>query len=123
MGYFSNLAIEFDERRECGSYPSPVGQLLWRLEDLQNRLELLKEAGAPYRGKDVGLGLTENDIRYAIPEYFECITDVERAIGVAKSDLYAKYGVGALDDARSTCRISLFGWPLAGPYNAPQKAA
>ena len=68
MGYFSDLAqkyIDFDYDR---SYPSPEEQLLWRLDDLNNKLEELTEKDAPYRGWE---RLTDNDIRYAIPEYFE----------------------------------------------------
>lgn len=90
MGYFSDLAqkyIDFDYDR---SYPSPEEQLLWRLDDLNYKLEELTEKDAPYRGRG---RLTDNDIRYAIPEYFENIADVERAIELALEDLKNKYGV------------------------------
>lgn len=90
MGYFSDLAqkyIEFDYDR---SYPSPEEQLLWRLDDLNYKLEELTEKDAPYR---VWERLTDNDIRYAIPEYFETIADVERAIELALEDLKNKYDI------------------------------
>ena len=61
MGYFSDLAqkyIDFDYDR---SYPSPEEQLLWRLDDLNYKLEELTEKDAPYRGWE---RLTDNDIRY-----------------------------------------------------------
>lgn len=90
MGYFSDLAqkyIEFDYDR---SYPSPEEQLLWRLDDLNYKLEELTEKDAPYRGWE---RLTDNDIRYAIPEYFETIADVERAIELALEDLKNKYDI------------------------------
>lgn len=90
MGYFSDLAqkyIDFDYDR---SYPSPEEQLLWRLDDLNYKLEELTEKDAPYRGWE---RLTDNDIRYAIPEYFENIGDVERAIELALEDLKNKYDI------------------------------
>lgn len=90
MGYFSDLAqkyIDFDYDR---SYPSPEEQLLWRLDDLNYKLEELTEKDAPYRGWE---RLTDNDIRYAIPEYFENIEDVERAIELALEDLKNKYDI------------------------------
>ena len=90
MGYFSDLAqkyIDFDYDR---SYPSPEEQLLWRLDDLNYKLEELTEKDAPYRGWE---RLTDNDIRYAIPEYFEKIADVERAIELALEDLKNKYDI------------------------------
>ena len=90
MGYFSDLAqkyIDFDYDR---SYPSPEEQLLWRLDDLNYKLEELTEKDAPYRGWE---RLTDNDIRYAIPEYFENIADVERAIELAFEDLKNKYDI------------------------------
>ena len=37
--------------------------------------------------------MTDNDIRYAIPEYFENIADVERAIELAFEDLKNKYDI------------------------------
>lgn len=90
MGYFSDLAqkyIDFDYDR---SYPSPEEQLLWRLDDLNYKLEELTEKDAPYRGWEQ---FTDNDIRYAMPEYFENIEDVERAIELALEDLKNKYEI------------------------------
>ena len=90
MGYFSDLAqkyIDFDYDR---SYPSPEVQLLWRLDGLYYKLEELTEKDAPYRGWE---RLTDNDIRYAIPEYFENIEYVERAIELALEDLKNKYNI------------------------------
>lgn len=85
MGYFSDF-----EREEDRSYPSPEKQLLWRLDDLRNQLEFLIEEGACYRS---GIRLSDTDIRYAIPEYFDTIADVERAIMLAKEDLELRHGI------------------------------
>ena len=68
MGYFLDLAQNYIEYDFDRSYPSPEEQLFWRLDDLKYKLEELTEKDAPYRGWD---RLTDNDIRYAIPEYFE----------------------------------------------------
>ena len=70
--------------------------LIWRLEDLQSRLEELEEEGAPVNSEDEWRRLSEDDIRYAIPEYFDNITDVERAIALVKSDLQVKLGINSV---------------------------
>lgn len=90
MGYFLDLAKNYIEYDFDRSYPSPEEQLFWRLDDLKYKLEELTEKDAPYRGWE---RLTDNDIRYAIPEYFETIADVERAIELALEDLKNKYDV------------------------------
>lgn len=65
-------------------------QLLWRLDDLQDRLEELVAKDAPYRD---GYIYSEDDIRYALPEHLFDISKVERAIELAKDDLANKYGL------------------------------
>jgi len=71
------------------------------LDDLNYKLEELTEKDAPYRGWE---RLTDNDIRYAIPEYFENIADVERAIELALEDLKNKYEIDVLEECYSrTC--------------------
>lgn len=85
MGYFSDF-----EREEDRSYPSPKKQLLWRLDDLRNQLEFLIEEGACYRS---GIRLSDTDIRYTIPEHFDTISDVERAIMLVEHDLEERYGI------------------------------
>lgn len=65
-------------------------QLLWRLDDLQDRLEELIAKDAPCRD---GYIYSEDDIRYALPEHLYDIGKVERAIELAKDDLANKYGL------------------------------
>ena len=72
------------------SYPGPEMQLLWRLDDLQDRLEELIAKDAPYRNWDM---YAEDDIRYSLPEHLYYIGKVERAIELAKDDLVNKYGL------------------------------
>lgn len=90
MSYFSNLALEYEDIYENYSYPSPEEQLLWRLHDLYDVIDELKKGNAPYKNAYL---LSDNDVRYAIPEYFGCILDVERAINLAISDLCVNYGI------------------------------
>ena len=127
MGYFSNLELERDGYGENNIYPSPDKQLLWRLEDLESRLEELKEGSAPYRGKDEGLRLTESDIRYILPERFKNLADIERAIDIAIGDLRSKYDVDALYDAQILHRLigipCLCRFKLVEQYNALSEAA
>ena len=133
MGYFSNLAIEYAETYEDNSYPSPDRQLIWRLEDLQSRLEELKENGEPRRYKDEGLRLTDDDVRYAIPEYFVRIVDVERAIDLVISDLELKYGIDIVaepcDDIENISEVPTVEqlcfdrFEIAEPCEEPLKAA
>ena len=95
MGYFSNMAIEkWISDGEDHSYPSPERQLLWRLDDLKDRLEDLITAGATYRN---GYIYTDDDLRYALPEHLGDICKVERAIELAKADLLNKYGINVYD--------------------------
>ena len=72
------------------NYPAPEMQLLWRLDDLQDRLEELVAKDAPYRD---GYIYSEDDIRYALPEHFFDISKVERAIELTKDDLVNRYGL------------------------------
>lgn len=72
------------------SYPTPEMQHLWRLDDLQDRLEELIAEDAPYRD---GYIYSEDDIRCALPEHLYDIRKVERAIELAKNDLINTYGL------------------------------
>ena len=131
MGYFSNFKIDYDE--EDNSYPSPDRQLMWRLENLQSRLEELQENGEPRRYYDEGLRLTDDDIRYAIPEYFVRIVDVVRAIDLVISDLRLKYNIEIteeyIDEEQSICDVQLPDqlcfdeFLIVEPYDKPLKAA
>ncbi len=84
MSYFSRLAQEkmYDDFDK--SCISPLTQLLWRLEDLESRLEDLIRQGASYSGWS---RLSNKDIRYLLPEHFGTICDVEKAIDFVKQDL------------------------------------
>lgn len=131
MGYFSSLALGYENDYEDYSYPSPDCQLKWRLEDLYSRLEEIKEGNIPRHLIDEGLRLTDDDIRYAIPEYFVRASDVERAIELAISDMKSKYDI----DVDNPCEDELMPeQPLVGQlsledvklielYSSPLKVA
>ena len=87
MGYFSELDIEHTENRTDNSYHGYEEQLLWRYEDLKERYSLLSREGAPMHGDDY---FSKNDYRYAPIECFNTLSDVYRAMEIAKEDLEEK---------------------------------
>ena len=92
MGYYSNLAIEEVACHHDVSITSPEQQLLWRLDDLRDRLDELKRSGGLYGGV---CSFTKSDLRYAPPGYFTTIYDIECAIELAIVDLKNKYKIEA----------------------------
>lgn len=90
MGYFSNLAIAYPVCGYDHSFTSPEQQLLWRLDDLRDRLDELKTLGAQDCGS---VSYLKDDLRYAPTGYLNRIFDVEAAIKLAVDDLKNKYGI------------------------------
>lgn len=90
MGYFSNLAIAYHGYSYDHSFTSPEQQLLWRLDDLRNRLDEVKALGAQDCGS---ISYLEDDLRYVPTGYLDQIFDVETAIKLAVDDLKNKYGI------------------------------
>lgn len=99
MGYFSELSILEEYELEDHSYPSFDSQLLWRLDDLNDRYSELIEQNAPCYGED---HYTNDDYRYAPVECFETLADVARAIEIAKANLECECLV-AIDDKDDVC--------------------
>ena len=99
MGYFSEQSIIEETQFEDRSYPSFGSQLLWRLDDLNDRYSELIEQNAPCYGED---HYTDDDYKYAPVECFETIADVARAIEIAKVDLECECLV-AIDDKDDVC--------------------
>ena len=81
MGYFSQAAVNATGREER-SYPSPVLQLEWRLEDLSDRLKEIDSGAGEYRARH-----TEDDLAYALPKDLPTREAVLAAIEVARSRL------------------------------------
>ena len=72
------------------SFPLPEWELLWRLEDLKDRLNELEENGSCYQS---GYWVLSEDVRYVLPEDPQSIWDVEHAIEFAVEDLEEQYGI------------------------------
>lgn len=70
---------------EDRSYPSPIVQLLWRIEDLETRLSELYE-------KDCGIScssrISEKEIEYVSPKCFFDTRDIITAIEIAKQKIF-----------------------------------
>ena len=130
MGYYSNLAVEEDTYRHDVSITSPEQQLLWRLDDLRDRLDELKLSGALYGGVCC---FTKSDLRYASLGYFNTIYDVECAIELAIVDLKTKFRIEVGDEVfahDSSClenntgdQLSLHEIVLLHPYCIQQSIA
>ena len=128
MGYFSELAQEYMDYDFDRSYPSPEQQLLWRLDDLNDKLAELKRLDAPYR---TWTRLSDDDIRYANPEYFDHIEVVEKAIELAADDLKNQYAMDIYEEKNSNAQkteapdeqTALFEIVLLQPFSKRLKAA
>ena len=100
MGFFSEENIDWMERHDK-SYPTPEQRIKWRIEELQLRLsELIMQEIEESGGclpeswfSDDGLRMTDEDIRYTLPEHLPGIGEVVRAIELAESELRDKYGI------------------------------
>ena len=91
MGYFSNLAAHEVLYDHDHSYTPPEKQLLWRLEDLEERLHELTTQRTGRR--DEGVCFSESDLRYVLPGQFLSVSDVRKAIELAVDDLADRYGI------------------------------
>ena len=91
MGCFSNLAAEHVPYDHDHSYTPPEMQLLWRLEDLEERLHELTTQQTGRR--DEGACFSESDLRYVLPRHFLSASDVRKAIELAVDDLADRYGI------------------------------
>ena len=114
MGYFSNLDLRNKETDIDSSYHGFEEQLLWRYEDLKERYSRFLREGAPINGDDY---FSKNDYRYSPIDCFNTLSDVYRAMEIAKEDLKEKCGIiiadevnakEALDEEKAENQISLF---------------
>ena len=95
MGYFSELDLINRENYTDRSYHGFEEQLLWRYEDLKERYSLISREGAPINGDDY---FSKNDYKYAPIECFNTLSDVCRAMEIAKKDLKEKCDIIIDDD-------------------------
>lgn len=91
MGYFSFLAAEHVPYKNDHSYTPPEKQLLWRLEELEDRLYDLtnQETGK----RDEGVCFSEDNLRYVLPKHFLSVSDVRKAIDLTINDLAERYRI------------------------------
>ena len=103
MGYFSNLAIEYEQYKhtQCHydvSLTTHKQQLLWRWEDLQELHAELCALGSAYSGS---ITYTDDELRYMLPEHpgghslrkNGTVRDVERAMELVEQELKEKYDI------------------------------
>lgn len=93
--YFSELDLINRENYTDRSYHGFEEQLLWRYEDLKERYSLLSREGAPMHGDDY---FSKNDYKYAPIECFNTLSDVYRAMEIAKENLEEKCDITIDDD-------------------------
>lgn len=72
------------------SVVSPERQLFLRIEELESRLDDIK--GQSVNDYD---RISEEDMLYALPEFFMTKSGVKNAIAAVKSELMMKYGIDA----------------------------
>ena len=97
MGYFSNLAAKCVLYDHDHSYTAPENRLLFRLEELENRLHELTTQRTGKR--DEGEYFSEDNLRYVLPEHFLSASNVSRAINLVISDLKERYGIDIGDQS------------------------
>ena len=103
MGYFSNLAIEYEQYKQAQchydvSWTTHKQQLLWRWEDLQELHADLCAVSSSYSGS---VTYMDDELRYMLPDHpggyslrkNGTIHDVERALELIAQELKEKYGI------------------------------
>lgn len=90
MGYFSRLAATLIER-ECfhGSYPTEREKIVWRIDDLNCRLqELLETAPYPFAAlSDSGDRINTKEIDFVQPEHLDSVSGLLLALDRAQMRL------------------------------------
>ena len=84
------IACEEEDR----SYPSPLEQIIWRIEDLEARLAKLSEKHSGLFSFD---RFSEEEIEYVSPQYFSNTRDIIKAIEIAKQKLSCMVAEYAID--------------------------
>ena len=78
------LALDIAREEGDGSFPSPLEQLVWRIEDLELRLAELSEN---HCGVFSFNRISEEEIECVLPKYFSNTRDVLKAIEIAEQRL------------------------------------
>ena len=110
MGYFANQAIDAISWDDDRSYPDHEKQLLWRLEDLQDRLEELAEKRTQYED---AVTFSEADLRYALPKHLYTVADVQAAMELAICDLEDRYGIRVREEEETPVMDEITGMQIS----------
>ena len=87
MGYFSGLENKCGFYEQDHSITSSEKQLLWRLEELEERLFDLEGR------RDEGVCFSQDELRYVLAKDFFSASDVRSAIELTISDLAERHGI------------------------------
>ena len=91
---FDNIKKFIECEEEDRSYPSPLEQLIWRIEDLKARLDKLTEKGD---GIFSFARISEEEIEYVSPQYFSNTSDIIKAIEIAEQRLLCTVAEYSID--------------------------
>ena len=86
------------------SYPTPEFQLQMRLVELKHRLEELSDQSTAFNNPYI---LTDNDLRYVLPEHLHSVRHVKKAIELVEFDLLNDYGI-KLEEPKSESLYAIF---------------
>lgn len=87
MGYFSGLENKCGFYEQDHSITSSEKQLLWRLEELEERLFDLEGR------RDEGVCFSQDELRYVLAKDFFSASDVRSAIELTINDLAERHGI------------------------------
>lgn len=102
MGYFSRLSVEYrDYYAQDRSHPSAREQLIWRIEDLESRLETLTALHThdylTMQNDDRPIDeLCRTVVAHTLPEHLNAPEDVLLALQMAREKLRAMDGENAV---------------------------
>ena len=99
MGYYSNLATKFDPYERDHSYTSPETALLLRLDELQNRREILVCKRRIYEDR---VYLSADAIDHMLPGDLHSVADVDTAIQMVIQRLARDYDIHIGEDVDDT---------------------
>ena len=90
-GYYTGIGLKSGIfGREDIGYQPPEMELLMRLDDLADRTSSIDENDTYYEGASV---FSKDILRYILPEHMNDSCIIQRAIDLAKEDLFTKYGL------------------------------
>lgn len=95
MGYFSRVAMELNAHRVDISWTPHRQQLLWRWEELCDRLKELEKEHSNYKRS---FFYPEQELRYVLPEDFYTSEAVRQAMELTARDLKERYKIQVLPD-------------------------